>query len=53
MGVKEYKFSGDDRHLLNEYHRQLDSLGEWQINFTPAKTEKYWNIIEQYKLRTH
>ena len=35
MGVKEYKFAGDDRHLLNEYHRQLDSLGEWQINFTP------------------
>ena len=35
MGVREYKFAGDDRHLLNEYHRQLDSLGEWQINFTP------------------
>ena len=35
MGVKEYKFADDDRHLLNEYHRQLDSLGEWQINFTP------------------
>ena len=35
MGVKEYKFAGDDRHLLNEYHRQLDSLGDWQINFLP------------------
>ncbi len=41
MGVKEYQFAGDDRHLLNEYHRQLDSLGEWQINFTPAKNQTY------------
>ncbi len=41
MGVKEYKFAGDDRHLLNEYHRQLDSLGDWQINFTPAKNQTY------------
>ncbi len=35
MGVKEYKFAGNDRRLLNEYHRQLDSLGEWQINYLP------------------
>ncbi len=42
MGVKEYKFAGDDRHLLNEYHRQLDSLGEWQINFKSAgKNQTY------------
>ncbi|MBO7124400.1 MAG: hypothetical protein J6V74_00980 [Bacteroidales bacterium] len=41
MGVKEYKFAGDYRHVLNEYHRQLDSLGEWQINFTPAKNQTY------------
>ncbi|MBP5370081.1 MAG: hypothetical protein J6Z01_16680 [Bacteroidales bacterium] len=41
MGVKEYKFAGDDRHLLNEYHRQLDSLGEWQINFTPYTKQTY------------
>ena len=36
MGVNEYKFAGDDRYLLNEYHRQLDELGEWQINFSPV-----------------
>ncbi|MBO4371802.1 MAG: hypothetical protein J5826_02610, partial [Bacteroidales bacterium] len=41
MGVNEYKFAGDDRYLLNEYHRQLDELGEWQINFTPAKNQTY------------
>ena len=35
MGVREYKFAGDNSHLLNEYHRQLDSLGEWQITFLP------------------
>ncbi len=35
MGVKEYQLTGDNRHLLNEYHRQLDSLGEWQIDFLP------------------
>ncbi|MBP5367829.1 MAG: hypothetical protein J6Z01_05225, partial [Bacteroidales bacterium] len=40
MGVKEYKFAGDDRHLLNEYHRQLDSLGDWQINFNSAKAKQ-------------
>ncbi len=26
MGIKEYQFAGDNKHLLNEYHRQLDSL---------------------------
>ncbi|MBP5370083.1 MAG: hypothetical protein J6Z01_16690 [Bacteroidales bacterium] len=41
MGVKEYKFAGDDRHLLNEYHRQLDSLGEWQINFSKYDKQTY------------
>ena len=41
MGVNDYKFAGDDRYLLNEYHRQLDELGEWQINFTPAKNQTY------------
>lgn len=41
MGVKEYKFAGDDRHLLNEYHRQLDSLGEWQINFKKYDAQTY------------
>ena len=41
MGVKEYKFAGDDRHLLNEYHRQLDSLGDWIIQFDAFDKQDY------------
>ena len=52
MGVKEYKFAGDDRHLLNEYHRQLDSLGDWQINFNSAK-EKQTYAFDQIGSGNH
>ena len=41
MGVKEYQFAGDNRHLLNEYHRQLDSLGEWIIQFDAFDKQDY------------
>ncbi|MBR4265323.1 MAG: hypothetical protein IKQ46_04620, partial [Bacteroidales bacterium] len=41
MGVKEYQFAGDNRHLLNEYHRQLDSLGEWIIQFDVFDKQDY------------
>ena len=41
MGKKEYQFAGDNHHLLNEYHRQLDSLGEWQFNFLPYGKQEY------------
>ena len=41
MGVKEYQFAGDNRHLLNEYHRQLDSLGEWIIQFDALDKQDY------------
>ena len=41
MGVKEYQFAGDNRHLLNEYHRQSDSLGEWIIQFDAFDKQDY------------
>ena len=35
MGIKEYRATGGNRALLNDYHRRSDSLAQWQINFLP------------------
>jgi hypothetical protein len=35
MGIKEYRATGGNRALLNDYHRKSDSLAQWQINFLP------------------
>ena len=41
MGVKEYRATGGNKALLNEYHRKSDSLAQWQINFKPATDQTY------------
>ena len=41
MGIKEYRATGGNAALLKDYHRQLDSLGEWQINFLLYKKQEY------------
>ena len=41
MGIKEYRASGGNRALLNDYHRRSDSLAQWQINFLPYEEQNY------------
>ena len=41
MGIKEYRATGGNRALLNDYHRKSDSLAQWQINFLPYKDQQY------------
>ena len=41
MGIKEYRATGGNAALLNDYHRKSDSLAQWQINFLPYKKQEY------------
>ena len=41
MGIKEYRATGGNVALLKDYHRQSDSLAQWQINFLPYSEQTY------------
>ncbi|MCQ2976145.1 MAG: hypothetical protein MJ211_15195, partial [Bacteroidales bacterium] len=41
MGITEYRATGGDRVLLNNYHRKLDSLANFQLNFLPVSKQVY------------
>ena len=41
MGIKEYRATGENSALLKDYHRQSDSLAQWQINFLPYSEQTY------------
>ena len=41
MGIEEYKSTGGNNALLNEYHRKQDSLAQWTINFLPYKKQEF------------
>ena len=41
MGIKEYRATGGNAALLKDYHRQSDSLAQWQINFLPYSEQIY------------
>ncbi|MCQ2975555.1 MAG: hypothetical protein MJ211_12210 [Bacteroidales bacterium] len=41
MGIEEYRATGGDRVLLNNYHRKLDSSANFQLNFLPVSKQVY------------
>ncbi|MBR4267470.1 MAG: hypothetical protein IKQ46_15600 [Bacteroidales bacterium] len=41
MGIKEYRATGGNAALLNDYHRRSDSLAQCQINFLPYEEQNY------------
>ncbi|MCQ2976170.1 MAG: hypothetical protein MJ211_15320 [Bacteroidales bacterium] len=41
MGIAEYRATGGDKVLLNNYHRKLDSTANFQLNFLPSDKQNY------------
>ncbi|MCQ2975037.1 MAG: zinc-dependent metalloprotease [Bacteroidales bacterium] len=41
MGISEYRATGGNKAMLNDYHRKLDSTANFQLNFLPSDKQKY------------
>ncbi|MCQ2976274.1 MAG: hypothetical protein MJ211_15850 [Bacteroidales bacterium] len=41
MRISEYRATGGNKAMLNDYHRKLDSAANFQLNFLPSDKQNY------------
>lgn len=44
MGLSEFKATGGNKALLNDYHRKKDSAAVWYVNFDKADDQKFLHL---------